>query len=1211
MERIYHGVRTKDNITEGRTTASAQWSKLQFNPVRGDCGEYASIFLHTTRLYFRHRRSKYLPTPKHHMGFFIILILAGDININPGPINNSSTPVNGYICQSCNEGGRYRWKVQCSDCKNYEHTTCINMPVKTYREIQRGKTWYCEFCTAPCTMCLDPVLNGQKAVDCDICSAWTHSRCGGLSDIEYDTMTAVTNFAYICPLCDLDKTRDSDDSSDQSQLDDGDNSNIHVQSDKGQNVKSKWKGNLLRLLNINFQSINNKKAEFTYIIQESNPDIIAGTETWLDKDIFNAEIAQSGYSILRRDRQNDSHGGVILYYKDTLAVTRRLDLETPGENIWAQVNVQGNKPLVIGVVYKPKHSDIPPLESIESAIKIIYAKKKVSDIIVTGDINQPNIDWDTNSVIPDHYASKVAAERLLEINDEFGMQQMVTEPTRGDSVLDLVITNNPNIVKSTRVQDGLSDHDLVIADFNLAVRRPKKPRRNIYLRNKADIEKIRKDMEDYQEKYKQLNDTVPVQEKWDHLEKEIKRIMDEHVPSKTSTNRRNIPWFNRSLRRRTKKRQKLYNKARQTDNPDDWHKFKEFRKTCRQSLNKARRDYINDDLEASIKDNPKAFWTFMKKLRNENNGIADLRVNNKLLNNSKDKADALNNQFSSVFTKEDTTSLPTLGDSKIPDIPDLIIGEEGVKKQLNNLKPSKAPGPNGIFPWILRMMADELAPILTSLFQQSIDEGSLPVQWRQADICPIFKKGDKTDPSNYRPVSLTSVTCKILEHIIHSHVMKHLERNNILCDNQHGFRAKHSTETQLILTMNDLTKSIDEGKTIHMAILDFAKAFDKVPHRRLLYKLSHYGIRGKLHNWMEHFLTERTQRVVCDGVASEACEVVSGVPQGTVTGPLLFLLFINDLPADLRGISRLFADDCLAYTIGEDYQQMQALQVDLNQLEIWQDKWGMSFNATKCFIMKISNKRHPPDNHYTFCGKQLIEVKSHPYLGVEIDNKLRWNVHMSNNTAKANKILGCLRRNLWFCSKPVKETAYKSLVRPILEYASTAWGPHYQGDIQKLEAVQRKAARFCMGDYHQKSSVTKMLNELGWETLESRRKTARLTMMHKIVNGHVGINKDDHLVLNTEQRTRKCNHTNFKPIYGRLDVYKKSYFPRTIHEWNKLDNYAVERTTIDTFKKYIVTGKKTGPQTTDTTTTLQETQTVMSSSSNTSVTAQEADKAHN
>ena len=221
-------------------------------------------------------------------------------------------------------------------------------------------------------------------------------------------------------------------------------------------------------------------------------------------------------------------------------------------------------------------------------------------------------------------------------------------------------------------------------------------------------------------------------------------------------------------------------------------------------------------------------------MRKQDSGIDDLRVNNKIITEDKDKAEALSKQFASVFTDEDKTSIPSLGESRVPDIPQLIIYPDGVLELLKNLKDNKAPGPDGIPPWILKMTAEEISPILANIFQVSIDKGYLPSQWREANICPIFKKGDKAEPANYRGVSLTSVTSKILEHIVHSHVMDHLEANKILVDNQHGFRAKHSTVSQLVLTMHDLTGRIEKGETIHMAILDFAKAFDKVPHERLL-----------------------------------------------------------------------------------------------------------------------------------------------------------------------------------------------------------------------------------------------------------------------------------------------------------------------------------------------------------------------------------------
>ena len=230
----------------------------------------------------------------------------------------------------------------------------------------------------------------------------------------------------------------------------------------------------------------------------------------------------------------------------------------------------------------------------------------------------------------------------------------------------------------------------------------------------------------------------------------------------------------------------------------------------------------------------------------------------------------------------------------------------------------------------------------------------------------MHKNGPKSDPANYRPISLTCISSKVLEHIIHSHVMKHLEQHTILTDVQHGFRARRSTVTQLILAIHDMAKTIQDNKWIHAVVLDFSKAFDKVPHKRLIIKLQYYGIRGSLLCWFESFLTNHSQTVVCEGKHSYPTQVTSGVPQGTVLGPLLFLLYVNDLPDNLKSQISLFADDALLYGVMSNEEDGDQLQKDLQQLEEWQNKWQMSFNPSKCKTICISNKKTPPQRVYSF-----------------------------------------------------------------------------------------------------------------------------------------------------------------------------------------------------------------------------------------------------
>ena len=255
--------------------------------------------------------------------------------------------------------------------------------------------------------------------------------------------------------------------------------------------------------------------------------------------------------------------------------------------------------------------------------------------------------------------------------------------------------------------------------------------------------------------------------------------------------------------------------------------------------------------------------------------------------------------------------IPDKGPSPHPSMPDITISTPGIQKLLANLKPHKATGPDLIPPTVLKELSHEISPILEIIFNMSLQTGQVPNDWKEANIAPIFKKGDKHSPSNYRPVSLTCIIAKCMEHILVSNMMKHLELNNILHPLQHGFRKNYSCETQLLSLFQDLASNASQ---IDMIIMDFSKAFDKVPHRRLNYKLDWYAIRGNTREWILDFLSGRSQRVVLEGASSDSEPVVSGVPQGTVLGPVLFLLYINDLPdVVVHSTARLFADDCIVY----------------------------------------------------------------------------------------------------------------------------------------------------------------------------------------------------------------------------------------------------------------------------------------------------------
>ena len=246
-------------------------------------------------------------------------------------------------------------------------------------------------------------------------------------------------------------------------------------------------------------------------------------------------------------------------------------------------------------------------------------------------------------------------------------------------------------------------------------------------------------------------------------------------------------------------------------------------------------------------------------------------------------------------------------------------------------------------------------------------------------MSPIFKKGDKTEPANYRPISLTCVLCKVLEHVVASGISKHFTEQNILSELQHGLWEKRSCETQLIMLVDELSKSMQSGKQTYLILLDFSKAFDKVAHEKILSKLHFYDIRGNILNWIKDFLDNRTQSVILNGTNSDNIAVSSGVPQGSVLGPILFLAYINDLPEQVRSRVRLFADDTAMYLALDKQADSEILQKDLEILENWVKLWDMSFNPSKCQVIHVTRRKTPLQTKYHLHGCVLESVPSAKY----------------------------------------------------------------------------------------------------------------------------------------------------------------------------------------------------------------------------------------
>jgi hypothetical protein len=409
--------------------------------------------------------------------------------------------------------------------------------------------------------------------------------------------------------------------------------------------------------------------------------------------------------------------------------------------------------------------------------------------------------------------------------------------------------------------------------------------------------------------------------------------------------------------------------------------------------------------------------------------------------------------------------------------------------------------------------------------------------------------------------------------------MSHFDQHQILTDTQHGFRKRRSCETQLVVTINDIAGNLAQGNQVDVVLLDFSKAFDKVPHRRLLRKLHYYGVRDSTLGWIQAFLSSRKQQVVLEGAHSSPADVLSGVPQGTVLGPLLFLAYINDLPDVVKSSStRLFADDTLLFRMIRKREDQALLQADLDNLADWENTWQMSFNASKCNTIRIApTKRSAPINtEYSLHGQTLETVSAAKYLGVTIQDDLSWSRHVEAVAAKGNRVVGFLRRNFRDCTTKVRSATYTTMVRPTLEYASTVWDPHLQKDVQLLEKVQRRAARYACNNYRDRSpgAVTQLLQQLQWDSLEQRRLHNRLGMLYRIHNGLVDINPST-LYRRSDSRTRGADR--LRQGHASHPALSHSFVPRTISDWNRLPTTVTSASSLEAFRHRLSCSRQ-GPQ---------------------------------
>jgi len=916
----------------------------------------------------------------------------------------------------------------------------------------------------------------------------------------------------------------------------------------------------LKCFYVNARSIVNKKDELELYISEEEPDVIGLTETWAVESIEDSELSIEGYTMFRRDRMigvKTRGGGVLLYIKNSINAVEReeyADKNFP-ECIWCEIEV-GREKTLVGICYRPPDSSKAQDEALFKLIESASNEK----LLIMGDFNFADLNWKK----PESLDEGNLFIRCL--NENF-LVQCVEDCTRGKNVLDLVLTSEENMVENLEVGEpfATSDHKIIRWDFIVCKGTPGGvtdiEKRYDYF--KADYDKMRDDSEKINWVRVVHDDSVELA--WKGFRDSFKLLRDKWVPVKRNRKGK-CKWVNKAVMRTRRAKKKAWTKFQCQKTEKNMTNYKSKLRIAVAACRVAKREY-EQKLANDVKDNSKSFFAYVRSKQRTKDRVGPLKdVAGKLVVDDEEAACLLNTYFSSVFTVEDLTSVPNPQQifqvsDEYSGLLDLKISAGMVEKKLQELKVDKCPGLDEIHPKMLFELRKHISEPLANFFNQSLESGVVPVDWKDAGVTPLFKKGKKSDVQNYRPVSLTCVVCKIMESILKDVILDHLEKHKLIRDSQHGFTRGRSCLTNLLEFLEEVTLNLDEGRPVDVIYLDFSKAFDKVPYQRLFKKLLAHGIGGHILEWIRHWLMDRRQKVGVNKKYSDWEKVISGVPQGSVLGPLLFLIYINDLDIGIDSKLVKFADDTKMGRGVANEKEVELMRKDIKKLFQWSMDWQMLFNTEKCTVLHMG--KNNKEAVYKMGASELKKSIQEKDLGVIVDKSGKSSEQCIMAVKKANGMLGMIKRNITFKNKKVIVKLYKALVRPRLEYCVQVWSPHLRKDIDMLEQVQRRATRLIEG--FRDVSYEDRLERTGLISLEKRRVRGDLIEVFKIMKGYDRIDYRKFFEVSSVTKTRG-HSLKLAKKHSNGEQRKQFFSQRVINIWNGLPQYVVDAGSLNCFK---------------------------------------------
>ncbi len=956
----------------------------------------------------------------------------------------------------------------------------------------------------------------------------------------------------------------------------------YVQLDRGSVPKFHTKG--IKFGHINVRSLIGKIDEFRHLCGDVF-DVICVNETNCDNTIGDSELHLPGFNLLRCDR-NRNGGGVALYINENFNFARRDDLSDDNdiECIWVEIAPPCRRKMYICALYNPNGKDF----EFSSKLSVMLSKVSIGDneIVLLGDFN---CDFTPN-------VSAKEVNDLKFVGNMHQLQQLIDLPTRvtdhSATIIDLFFTSKPELYSDSGViQTALSDHFMIYAirkgklikgdHKTIDYRCYKNFDENVFLADLFNVPWYTI------ENCVDVNEAVDV---WNHL---FNQVVDKHIPKKVKRVRATpSPWLNRDITQHMSTRDFLHRKAIRSGRTSDWDAYKTYRNKVTAMVRKSKEAHFKNNIEQGV-GNPNKLWKTLNDIlpSKVSKNPSSIVVDGKVLSKSDDMSNGFNDYFANVANNliNQTDNGAANTDSRNPpintgvskqklDLPYVSI--DFISKEILNMDVKKATGFDDISCKLLKLARPAIVESLTYIINLSLHTGIFPNAWKVAKVVPLHKGGDLNSTNNYRPISILSCVSKIIEKAVHKHVYSFLSINNIINQHQSGFRPFHSTETALTDMIDDLLSNMNSGKMTGLAFIDLRKAFDTVSHDLLLEKLHGIGADDMAIKWFRSYLTGRTQRVSFKGSVSDSLPVNTGVPQGSILGPLLFIVFINDMCNVIQhGNISMYADDTTLFVSGNDAAVISyKLQQDLEAIMLWlhQNKLFLNTDKTKIMLVGTSvklNKVQDGEFFVSVNGRPLENVECMKCLGVVIDKELKWHKHVNSVIQKVCCKAALLRRVKPYLNVSTLNMLYKALVQPHFDYCGIAWYGRFKDDCNKLDVLQKRCARIILGvDFLTPSAD--MFNDLKWEQLSVRYQYFRALMVFKCLNNLAPqylADKFQYISDIHQCNTRQAAVGNLAlpPLRNGHDIegYKHSFTFSGVKVWNTINPLIRNSANINGFKK--------------------------------------------